>query len=139
MKENLKLNEYVLHLDFDYPIPEKWMQIWRREKTTMLEHMNLEVTDIIIKPSPSKRGGHHLWLHVLSEKELTDEEVNMLQWLLNDCPTRVWINQLRIERGLRKWWNKIFHHHLWNKPLPKNCQKCRLRYYINQMREEAKT
>jgi len=128
--------KYVLHLDWDYPIPEKWKEVWKEHIIAMLDRMNLQAERIITTPSPSREGGIHIWLHVLSARKLYETDINMLQWLCNDCPTRVWINSLRIDRGLRVYWNKLFTRHLWRKPLPEQCEKCRLRYYLNKMRVE---
>lgn len=128
--------KYVLHLDWDYPWPNHWIEAWRKLKTQMLENMGFKVEDIVIKPSPSKEGGKHIWIHITSPRELNDDEINMLQWLCLDHHTRVWINILRIERGLTKWWNKLFTRHIWRKPIPKKCQKCIIRRYVNQLREE---
>lgn len=129
-------NKYCLHLDWDYPIPQKWFDTWLDIEKTWLKHLGFTLARVIVKDSPSRKGGKHLWLHILSPRKLTDEEINMLQWLSLDCPTRVWINQLRIERGLKKYWNKLFERHVWTKPLPEPCKKCRLRKYLDEMRKK---
>jgi len=128
--------QYVLHIDLDYPYPEKWLKIWKQERTRMLENMGYIVDKIIIKKSPSKQG-YHCWIHIRTLKELSDEEINLLHWLCGDCQTRVWINILRTNRGLRQYWSKLFTRHLWKKPLPKRCQKCRLRRILNEMRDKS--
>jgi len=135
MKENSQF-KHVLHLDFDYPIAPHWMEEWRKHVYRTLKAYNMEVEEIIVKPSPSREGGLHIWIKATSPVELSDDNINMLQWLLCDHQVRVWINTLRIERGLRKFWNKLFTRHLWRKPLPKQCQKCVIRRYVNEMREE---
>jgi hypothetical protein len=129
-----ELYKYILHVDLDYQFPQEWLEIWKRQRTIMLEYMGHDVDKIIIKKSPSKQG-YHCWTHIRTFKQLSDEEINMLQWLLGDCQTRVWINILRCHRGLRKYWSKLFVRHLYKKPLPKRCQKCRLREILNEMRE----
>jgi hypothetical protein len=128
--------KYTLHLDWDYPWPEHWVNAWMRWKTKMLQDMSFYVEKIIIKPSPSREGGTHIWVHIQSETELSDDQVNMLQWLLLDHHTRVWINILRIDRNLHAWWNKLFTRHIWKKPLPIHCQRCKLREILNEMREQ---
>jgi hypothetical protein len=134
MKENSQYS-YVLHLDWDYEWPEHWKEAWRQTAKLILEHFNIQIEKIIVKPSPNVKDGH-VWIHVKSRKPLTDDQINMLQWLLTDHQTRVWINILRIERGLRKFWNKLFTRHLWVKPLPKRCQKCKILKILKEMREK---
>lgn len=128
--------KYVLHCDWDYPWPKHWIPLWKEVAENTLHYLGMKLEKIIIKPSPSRQGGVHTWLHIISPKKLSDDEVNMLQWLVGlDHHTRVWINTLRIDRGLRKWWNKLFSRHLWKKPLPKRCQKCKLREILSEMKE----
>jgi len=127
--------KYVLHMDWDYPWPQHWTNAWMRWKTKMLQDMGFSVEKIIVKPSPSREGGSHIWVHIGSLREISDDEVNMLQWLLLDHHTRTWINILRVDRNLHAWWSKLFSRHLWKKPIPKRCQKCKLREILNQMRE----
>ena len=127
---------YTLHVDWDYPWPKHWIPFWKNTITTMLADLDLMIKTIIIKPSPSKKGGSHIWIQIASTIELTDDMVNMLQFLCGDDHTRVWINTLRIDRGLKKYWSKLFVRHLYKKPLPKKCQKCRLREILNEMREQ---
>jgi len=128
--------EYVLHLDWDYPWPKHWIPFWKNTITKMLTDLNLKVETIITKPSPSREGGSHIWIHIASTIELTDDMINMLQWMCLDHHTRTWINILRIDRGMKKCWNKLFCRHLWKKPLPKRCQRCKLREILNEMREQ---
>ncbi|MEM1551598.1 MAG: hypothetical protein QXH03_02875 [Candidatus Bathyarchaeia archaeon] len=135
MKENTQY-KYCLHLDWDYPWPKHWVKAWKEWKTKMLEDMGFKVQEIIMKPSPSRKGGTHIWIHITSPHELSDDEINMLQWLCLDQDTRVWINIMRIERNLRRWWNKLFTRHIWKKPLPENCQKCSLLRILKEMREQ---
>ena len=127
--------EYTLHIDWDYPWPKHWIGEWKDLVEDVLDPRGLVLKKIIIKPSPSREGGSHIWVHIVSETELSDDQVNMLQWLLLDHHTRTWINILRVDRGMKKCWNKLFTRHIWKKPLPKRCQKCKLREILNEMRE----
>jgi hypothetical protein len=127
---------YVLHIDWDYPWPKNWISFWKNTITKMLTDLDFTVEKIIMKPSPSREGGVHIWIHIASSVELTDDMVNMLQWMCLDHHTRVWINILRIDRGLKKWWSKLFTRHIWKKPLPKRCQKCKLREILSEMRKQ---
>lgn len=128
----------VLHIDWDYAWPPHWIPIWRQEKTAMLESMGLSVTNIIMKPSPHRKEGLHLWIHISTARELSDDEINMLQFLCGDHHTRTWINTLRVDRGLKKWWNKLFSRHLWRKPLPEACEKCKIRQILAEMNEQQR-
>lgn len=132
----MKLYRYVLHIDWDYAWPEHWIPFWKNTVVHTLEELSFIVERIIMKQSPSREGGQHVWIHIISSIELTDDMINMLQWICLDHHTRVWINTLRIDRGLRKWWNKLFSRHLWKKPLPKRCRKCKLREILGEMKEE---
>ena len=130
----LKEYEYTLHIDWDYDWPKHWIDTWQDASRQILASFGIRVEKIIMKPGPSKQG-QHVWIHIRCEVELTDDNINMLQWLCLDHHTRTWINILRTDRGLKKWWSKLFSRHLWKKPLPKRCQKCKLREILNQMRE----
>jgi hypothetical protein len=135
MKDSLPYS-YALHLDWDYPWPEHWVSEWKALVKYVVTSHGLTLEKIIMKESPSRQGGKHIWIHIASPRELSDDEINMLQWLLLDHHTRVWINILRTQRGLRRFWNKLFTRHLWVKPLPKNCQKCRILKILKEMREK---
>jgi len=128
--------KYVLHLDWDYPWPKHWLKEWRFHVFSLLHDEGLNLERIIIKPSPSREGGVHIWIHIAAARELTDDYINMLQFLCGDHHTRVWINTLRIDRGMKKCWNKLFTRHIWRKPFPKRCQRCKLREILNEMRKE---
>jgi len=123
-------NETCLKLDWDYPIPKAWVRRWKLYKTAMLEGMGYKVKRVTIKPSPSKKGGKHVWIAITPSPE-NDMEKLFLEWLLGDQQTRVWINMLRIKRGVKKW-DKLFTRHLWIKPIPRKCKKCNIR----KIREE---
>jgi hypothetical protein len=127
---------YTLCIDWDYPWPDHWLPEWQRHINFMLEDRGLAVEKVIMKESPSREGGKHVWIHIVSARKLSDDEINMLQWLCLDHHTRTWINILRIQRGLKKFWNKLFSGHLWKKPLPKRCQKCKLREILQEMKEK---
>lgn len=103
----------------------------------MLERLGFTVTRIIKKPSPSRQGGSHVWMHFTASREVLDEEICMLEFLCGDCQTRNWINQLRIKRGLKKYWDKLFERHLWRKPLPEQCKKCRLRRILYEIKQKV--
>ncbi|MHA1834980.1 MAG: hypothetical protein ACTSV7_13460 [Candidatus Baldrarchaeia archaeon] len=135
--------KYTLHLDFDYPIPKEWMEVWKEQKTAMLQRMGFTVERIIIKsikkPSKVYRGrrkySKHIWVHLFSPRKLSEEEINLLQWLCCDDQVRVWINNLRIKRGLKVYWNKLFSRRIWVRPLPEQCKKCKIRRILNEMRK----
>lgn len=126
---------HVLHVDFDYPWPEHWITAWKIHVADVLAHRRIFVERIIIKPSPSRKGGSHCWIHVRSQLPLSDDEVNFLQWICCDDKTRVWINILRVKRGLKKYWSKLFDHHIWKKKMPKRCRECKLREILGEMKE----
>lgn len=131
------VHEYVLHCDWDWNPSKKWVRIWHQAKTAMLESLGFIVDRIIMKPSDRGRGrGRHIWIHIQSRRKLSEDEVNMLQWLCGDDVTRVRINRFRTRRGMKRFWNKLFDHIIWRKPLPENCKKCHLRAILKEM--EAK-
>lgn len=143
----LQIHKYVLHVDFDHPIPPSWIEIWKLYKTTMLETMGFQVERTIFKdpkdvhPTLAKtlykgRKGTHVWIHIASPHELDEDTINMLQWLCCDDPTRVWINRMRIVRGLRKYWNKLFSRHVWVREMDEKCKKCKIRRILYEMGKE---
>ena len=89
----------LLKLDIDFKPSLRWLIIWRRERVIMLEKMGYDVDHISIVPS-SKRGIH---VFIKLAKKITARTANMLQWLCGDDPSRVDINNWRIERGIENW------------------------------------
>jgi len=130
-----KKSKHVLHVDIDRDIVAwGWKQDYIKSVKAVLQAFGYKPTRFIFKKSPSNTGWH-VWIHITG-KPLTDEQLNKLQWLAgHDDLTRVYINQLRIKRGLKKYWNKLFARHIWVKPIPETCKKCRLRKYLNEIRE----
>jgi hypothetical protein len=139
---------YVIHLDWDYPIPEEWVMVWKEQKTFMLRNMGFEVERIIIKNPKDEsketaetvykgRKAVHIWVHILSLRQLSEDELNMLQWLCCDDVVRVFINRMRTERGLKVYWNKLFTRHVWVKPMDENCKRCKIRRVISEAKKEA--
>jgi len=103
--------KFILKIDQDLKVPEEWIEKWKISRVALLKSLGIEVKEIITQES--KRGYHH-WIHCESKKELSDEEINMLQFLCGDDPGRVYINSLRIKRGVKNW-NKLFSKVLWRK------------------------
>ena len=121
----------ILHLDWDWKPPKKWIEAWKKTKTAMLESLGYKVTDIIMRESPSKKG-YHIWIHLETAKPIPDEQLNMLQWLCLDDPVRVRINQLRIRRGLRRFWNKLFARRITTFPRSDRCRNCKILIYLRE-------
>lgn len=73
--------ERCLHMDLDFRPTKHWIRVWIEAHLNTLQHLGYAVGELIIK----KRGrGLHIWWHISKEKEFTEDEVNMLQWILND-------------------------------------------------------
>lgn len=121
----------ILKLDVDIKVPKKWIELWKKTRIAILESLGYKVEKIIIHPS-SKRGFHG-WIYI--KEKTTDKETNMLQWLLGDDTTRVFINMLRIKRGFI-YWNKLFSRVRWRKPIEEPCKSCKLRKYVIEMNKE---
>ena len=126
----------TLHLDWDWKPPKRWVNVWIDAKLRMLEDLGYKVGDVIIGGSRAeKRRGYHVWVHVTKVGTFTEDEQNMLEWLLLDDPTRTRINRLRVHRGIKRWWSKLFSLVVWQKPIPRRCQRCRIRRYFHEMEE----
>lgn len=112
-----------------------WMPDFIKTRKAILESMGLELIEVRHKPSSSRRGHHFVW-DCHSKKKLSDTQVNMTQFLLNDCIVRCAINRQRILRGVKRW-NKIFSRVVWKKEqmLTKKCKNCRLRRAVNSFME----
>jgi len=124
---------YVFHVDWDFKPTKGWIKTWNKTIPAMLTALRIKVERIIMK---QKGRGYHIWVHSTTSRKLTEDQVNMVQWLLNDDVTRVRINRLRTRRGMKRFWSKIFSHVVWRKPLPKNCQTCHLRQVLAEMETE---
>jgi hypothetical protein len=121
------MDNRTIEIDWDFRPTKRWIRFWINAQMNTLQHIGVTPGELIMK----KRGkrGLHIWWHVSREKVLTEDEINMIQWILNDDVTRVRINRLRTRRGMKKMWNKLFSKVLWRKPLealPVNCRKCRV-------------
>jgi hypothetical protein len=112
-----------LHMDWDFRPTKGWIRKYLEVIINTYEYLGYKVEEVIMK----KRGrGFHIWVHIISKKPFTEDEVNMLQWIGGDDITRVRINRYRTRRGMKMMWNKLFSRVIWRKDLPKNCQKCRI-------------
>jgi hypothetical protein len=128
--------KYVLTVDHDVRFDKwGWKETYERAVKASLEALGFKVSKIISKTSSSRRGLHY-WIHIEAPNKLTDEQMNMLQFIAGDDRTRVRINQLRIKRGIQKFWNKCFDHVTYTKPIDEKCLKCKLRRTILEMAKE---
>jgi hypothetical protein len=124
----------ILQIDIDRRIDQwGWLKFYEKAIGEVLAAFKYKLKKFIAKPSPTNTG-LHLWLHIKG-KPLNEETKNLLQALCYDDLTRVHINRMRIDRDLKQFWSKLFVRHLWTKPLPKCCQRCKLREILNEMRE----
>ena len=102
------MRKYVLKVDIDIKLPEKWLTHYKLAIGSFFERYTfIKLKDVKIKES-SKRG-YHIWIHILSSRKLSPEYLNMLQFLCGDDRSRVLINARRIKRGV-PWskGNKLF-------------------------------
>jgi len=126
---------HVFKIDFDDRIDKwGWLDAWRRSVIAICREFGMSVTSIRVVPSPSG-SGLHAWVHVECPKKLSDEEINMFQFLLGDDRTRVRINRVRIKRGVRHW-NILFSGVLWKREDEK-CKECKLRKYVEEVLKEC--
>jgi transcriptional regulator of met regulon len=127
---------YTLIIDHDIRFDQwGWKEPYEKAVKASLEALGLKVLQIISKQSSSGRGLHY-WIHIESPRQLSDEEINMLQFIAGDDRVRVQINQLRIARGVRKFWNKCFDHVIHTRPIDEKCKLCKLRKTILKMAKE---
>lgn len=109
----------LLKIDIDFKPPKEWFDLWKQTRVLMLNYLGLRVE--YIKKFETRRGIH---VYVKLVEDVTDEDANLLQFLLGDDATRVKINQWRIKRGVRRW-NKLFHKVLYRrKPKTLTCYYC---------------
>jgi len=109
----------LLKIDIDFHPPYEWLETWKLTREILLNGLGYRVA--YIKTFKTKRGLH---IYIKLSKNIDDETVNMLQFLLGDDQTRVKINQWRIKRGIKRW-NKLFHKVLYRrKPKTLECYYC---------------
>ena len=114
---------YVFKIDKDNAqvfdmFRKEWVDITR----SLLKIFGLKLTNIIIKPSPSKRG-YHIWVHAEGSKKLKNKDFVRIQYLLGDDETRSYLALARIERGI-KHWNKLFSKVVWKRDQKYQLEKC---------------
>lgn len=104
----------ILKIDLDVRIDKfGWLEHYKKALKAVLKAFGYRFKKMIVRESPSGRG-LHCWIYIVG-KPLTEEKRNLLQWLTFDDQTRVWINQMRIEKGIPLW-NKMFSAVLWKRP-----------------------
>jgi len=109
------MKRYVFKVDLDKREPfERYKEKWIETRKLILEHLGFKIYHIDYELSGTGRG-YHVFFICDSERELTDDEINCIQFLLGDDIGRVAINIKRIERGI-KYWNKMFSKVLWKRP-----------------------
>jgi hypothetical protein len=95
---------YTLKIDCDVKM-EGWVRNeWINTRIVVAKWLGLKVSDIIVKPT---QRGFHTYIHIVSDRKLTPELINMYQFLLGDDQGRVNINSERIKRNI-KGWNKLY-------------------------------
>ena len=99
----------LLKVDLDIHPPEEWLKDWVKTRKAILKKFGLKPE--YIKIFKTKRGLH---IYIKINQELSDIQINKLQFLLGDDCTRVKINNWRIERGV-PYWNKLFSKVLYRK------------------------
>jgi hypothetical protein len=109
----------LLKIDIDMQPPKEWMDAWLNTRKLIIGHLGYTWLghDIF-----TTKRGIHVYIRIL--EKMRDAEINKLQFLCGDDPTRVKINAWRIERGV-KYWNKLFHDVLYRrKPKLLECYYC---------------
>jgi len=127
---------FIVDIDVDSSLLAKnveWQRLFKETRRAIVRALGNEVADIVLRPSPSGRGVH-VWVHLVKPLA-SDEEWLMYALLLGDDPGRVYINSLRVKRGVREF-DKMFSKHLWVKPTDEKCEKCWLRRWV--LEEEQK-
>ena len=99
----------TLKIDLDIKPPEKWLDLWKITRASILADLGIHITDLREKETEK---GWHFWIDV--DRDLDENTINMLQLLLGDDHTRVRINTWRIQREIPHW-NKLFDRKLWRK------------------------
>jgi phosphopantetheine adenylyltransferase len=107
-----------VRLDTHKEILEEYIKVC---KFILENFYKLHIRKIIVRNS-NKRG-HHIWIHL--HEYLDDATINKLQFMLGDDRTRWKINQIRIERGIKRW-NILFTDVLWEKAKTEPCKSCKL-------------
>jgi len=122
----MKHAKAILMTDLDF-MPKPWLDFYKDTRRLMVEGLGYKLNRIITKPSPQGKG-LHAWIYIETPQPLTEIELLKLQYMVGgDCHTRSRINYRRVRRGLQGFWNKLFSIKWKKKPLPKRCQKCRIR------------
>lgn len=99
----------ILKIDIDVNTPEWWRALWIRTRLEMLRWLGC--SSVRFNEIKSTRGYNYI---IEIDKDLPDETINLIQFLLGDDHTRVKINSWRIERGVKRW-NKIFSRKIYRK------------------------
>jgi len=99
----------TLKIDIDFKPPQSWRLEWIMTRLTLLDILGYTPIDCF--EFETTRGLHY---YIKIKEHLPPEEINKLQFLLGDDPTRVKINQWRIKRGIKNW-NKLYHNVLYRK------------------------
>lgn len=123
----------VVFVDSDSSLMKVWMEDFVKTRIEILKFLGYKTKDVVVKKSPSGRG-FHIWFHI--DGKVDDMEMLRLQFLLGDDVGRVWLNYLRIRRGVEHW-NKCFSEVLWKKPLDEVCEKCKLRKIVSEMSKDV--
>ena len=125
----------TLCFDIDWLPPPQWLESWRKSRYVLYAALGYTVSAMREAKSSSGKG-LHVWIDIM--ETVDDETRNMLQFLGGDDQTRVRINRLRTERGLQKFWNKLFSEVRQNPEykgrLP--CSDCKIIKYLREMSSE---
>jgi hypothetical protein len=89
---------YVLKMDYDFHLPKKYQEWFRKSKKGLLYAIGFEVSYINIEPSDKR--GFHAWVGIKSKKKLTPHDLIVLQLLCGSDTSREFINLARLKRKI---------------------------------------
>jgi len=131
------MRRYILKIDIDLKMEGWVLNNFIDTRLVMLNYlggrMKFRVSDFYIHDT---QRGHHMYIHIISERELKPEVINWLQFLCGDDQSRVKINFERIKRGI-KHWNKLFARVTYRRPKKYvKCPVCQYKFAIDYEREK---
>jgi len=122
-------------IDVDVKLESIEMALWEGTRIAILRALDLVPVDVLIDRDvkDDERRGFHAVITFLSDVELRDGTLNLIELLLGSDTTRYEINRRRIEKGVTMKEGSILFSKILKRFPQEECEKCGLKRALEEI------
>jgi len=122
-------------IDVDVKLESIEMALWEGTRIAILRVLDLVPVDVLIDRDVKndERRGFHAVITFLSDVELADGTLNLIELLLGSDATRYEINKRRIEKGVTMKEGSILFSKILKRFPQEECEKCSLKRALEEI------